>query len=160
EALTMSDRIAVVNHGRIMQLATPQQLYDAPENKFVADFIGESAFLPVARAGGGALTVSGAALKTHRPAPDGDGLTLMMRPERVFVVEGEPGADVNVFDARVSDLVYQGESFLLYARLGDGAEVAARGAIRGDAYARLPRPGDAVRLGLDAADAVILAGEA
>ena len=51
EALTMSDRIAVVNHGRIMQLATPQELYDSPANRFVADFIGDSTFLPVTRKG-------------------------------------------------------------------------------------------------------------
>ena len=45
EALTMSDRIAVINDGRIMQLGTPQSIYEQPTNRFVAEFIGESAFL-------------------------------------------------------------------------------------------------------------------
>ena len=47
EALTMSDRVAVINYGRIMQLDTPQRLYERPANRFVAEFVGESAFLPV-----------------------------------------------------------------------------------------------------------------
>ena len=51
EALTMSDRIAVVNHGRIMQLAGPRDLYERPANRFVADFIGDSTFLDVTRRG-------------------------------------------------------------------------------------------------------------
>ena len=52
EALTMSDRVAVINHGRIMQLDAPRRLYERPANRFVAEFIGESAFLPVELANG------------------------------------------------------------------------------------------------------------
>ena len=48
EALTMSDRIAVINNGRVVQYDTPSRLYDHPVNRFVAEFIGESGFLPVA----------------------------------------------------------------------------------------------------------------
>src|SRR6187200_1299840 len=47
EALTMSDRIAVINGGRIVQLGTPRDIYDYPATRFVAEFIGESSFLPV-----------------------------------------------------------------------------------------------------------------
>ncbi len=52
EALTMSDRIAVINGGRIMQLDTPRAIYERPANRFVAEFIGESTFLPVTVAQG------------------------------------------------------------------------------------------------------------
>ena len=158
EALTMSDRIAVVNFGRIMQLATPQQLYDEPENRFVADFIGDSTFLDVAR-DGDVLTAAGTVLKTARQVPDTAQLSLMMRPERLQLLDGSGAADVNEFTATVSELVYQGESYLLYATLSDGVEVAVRGAIRSDTFAGLPQPGDTVRLGLDAADTVILGEE-
>ncbi|MFD1159395.1 ABC transporter ATP-binding protein [Roseovarius aestuarii] len=158
EALTMSDRIAVVNFGRIMQLATPQQLYDQPENRFVADFIGDSSFLDVERTGRD-IAAGGTVLKTIRPIPDANALSLMMRPERVRLLEGAAGDDVNEFAATVSEVVYQGESFLLYARLQDGTEMAVRGAIRSGSFDRLPKPGDAVRLGLDSADTVILVGE-
>ena len=158
EALTMSDRIAVVNFGRIMQLATPQELYEQPQNKFVADFIGDSAFLDVTRSGD-TLTAAGTALRTARAIPDASDLALMMRPERLHLVSGKPGKDKNVFDATVTELVYQGESYLLYAQLGDGTEVAVRGAMRAGTYTGLPQPGGTVKLGLDAADTVLIAHE-
>ena len=158
EALTMSDRIAVVNFGRIMQLATPQQLYDHPENKFVADFIGDSAFLDVQR-DGDTLVAAGTTLKTDNPVPDAAKLALMIRPERIHLLEGEPTDTTNVFEAKVSELVYQGESFLLYATLSDGYEVAVRGANRAGTYSGLPQGGDTVRLGLEASDTVIIADD-
>ena len=156
EALTMSDRVAVVNHGRIMQLAGPQELYDRPENKFVADFIGGSNFLSVTREGG-TLTAGGVKLRTSRNVPEGDNLALMLRPERIHLLEDSADDETNVFDAKVTEVVYQGESFLLYAKLSDGSEVAVRGAIRADTFAGLPRAGAPVRLGLAAADTVIIA---
>ncbi|WP_299849863.1 ABC transporter ATP-binding protein [uncultured Roseovarius sp.] len=155
EALTMSDRIAVVNFGRIMQLATPQQLYDQPENKFVADFIGDSTFLDVER-DGEKLVAGTTVLKTTRPVPEGNNLSLMMRPERVRLLENAASEDVNEFTATVSEVVYQGESFLLYAALENGTEMAVRGAIRSGSFTSLPKPGETVRLGLDSADTVIL----
>ena len=158
EALTMSDRIAVVNFGRIMQLATPQELYEQPENRFVADFIGDSTFLEVRR-DGKTLGAAGTTLKTSRRTPDASKLALMMRPERLHLITGQPSADENVFEATVTELVYQGESYLLYARLGDGTEVAVRGAMRAGTYASLPMAGETVRLGLDAADTVIISDE-
>ncbi|MEL6204776.1 MAG: ABC transporter ATP-binding protein [Pseudomonadota bacterium] len=117
EALTMSDRIAVVNHGRIMQVASPERLYDQPENKFVADFIGDSSFIDITRSDG-ALMAAGTSLKTTRPVPESSALSLMVRPERVQIVANGTADGMNVFEAAVTDLVYQGESFLLYAPQG------------------------------------------
>jgi len=158
EALTMSDRIAVLNHGRIMQLATPQELYDYPQNKFVADFIGESTFLKVER-NGSSLLAGGIKIKTRRPVPTTKSLALLIRPERIRLIDGKPGRNLNVFTATVTNVVYQGESFLLYANLQDGTEVAVRGTIRSDNFARLPKPGEAVSLGLESADTVIIKDE-
>lgn len=154
EALTMSDRIAVVNHGRIMQLAEPQQLYDRPENKFVADFIGDSSFLPVTREDD-EVRVGDMRLLMDGAVPGTDALLLMVR-----LLNGEVPADTNVFEASLDELVYQGESYLLYARLSDGSEIAVRGAIREGTFAGLPRAGDAVKLGLHRADTVIIADQA
>ncbi len=98
-------------------------------------------------------------LTTTCPVPDAKSLSLMLRPERVRLLDGKPEAGTNVFDAKVSELVYQGESFLLYAALTDGTELAVRGAIRSDTFAGLPRPGEMVKLGLGSADTVIIAGE-
>ena len=158
EALTMSDRIAVVNFGRIMQLATPQKLYDQPENKFVADFIGESTFLPVSR-DGNALHAGGSVIHSAGPVPDAAKLVLMIRPERVRLLGDDAPEGTNVFRCWVSEFVYQGDSFLMYAKLEGGIEIAVRGAVRSGTFASLPQPGDEVRLGLDQSDTVIIADD-
>jgi putative spermidine/putrescine transport system ATP-binding protein len=155
EALTMSDRIAVINHGRLMQLDTPARIYDHPTNRFVADFIGDSTFLPVARNGAG-VAVDGVELKLAEPAPDGE-LLLMVRPERVKLLNPGGAQETNRFPATVSDVVYQGDSFLMYATLAGGAEVAVRGVVRSATIATLPPAGGAVTLGLDPEDTVLIA---
>ena len=90
EALTMSDRIAVMSQGRIVQLGPPEDLYERPADRFVADFIGESNFLEVTvrSVQGGiatALTDDGldVALAVGDAGADGTRLTLALRPERV-----------------------------------------------------------------------------
>ncbi|MGZ2257536.1 ABC transporter ATP-binding protein [Roseobacter sp. A03A-229] len=157
EALTMSDRIAVVNHGRIMQLATPQQLYDAPANRFVADFIGESTFLRVTRAGD-KIRYGEIELKHHGRAEAAKDLLLMVRPERLRLASESAPDSANLFQATVSNVVYQGDSYLMYARLAEGPEVSLRGGIRGDVVSQLPAIGDPVTLSLDAADTVLIDG--
>src|SRR4029453_13187153 len=114
EALTMSDRIAVFRQGRIEQLATPAQLYEAPENSFVAQFIGESNRLLgkiVTLAPGECVVEVGS--ETVRALPvrvEGPGVAtqLSIRPESVKLA---PDADrcPNVFGARVRELIYQGD---------------------------------------------------
>ncbi|MDW3223364.1 MAG: ABC transporter ATP-binding protein [Paracoccaceae bacterium] len=158
EALTMSDRIAVVNHGKIMQLASPQEVYDAPSNRFVADFIGDSTFLPVSREGS-QIMFAGAPLKhAGNNAPSGK-LLLMIRPERLRMASNDAPDTANLFQATVSNVVYQGDSYLLYAQLPDGTEVSLRGGIRGNMVAKLPAPGDQIALTLDAADTVLIAND-
>jgi putative spermidine/putrescine transport system ATP-binding protein len=156
EALTMSDRIAVVNHGRIMQLATPQGLYEQPTNRFVADFIGDSTFLSVERHGD-QITYNGVPLKTSRPVPDAASLVLLLRPERVRLAT-KTTKTVNEFQATASELVYQGDSYLMYATMPDGTEISLRGAIRQGTVAALPKIGDHVTLALEPGDTVLIDG--
>lgn len=158
EALTMSDRIAVVNHGKIMQLATPQEVYDAPANRFVADFIGDSTFLPVTRRGN-EIVFAGIPLKHAGTLPLTGDPVLMVRPERLRLATSGAPETANLFQATVSNVVYQGDSYLMYAQLPDGTEVSLRGGIRGDTVAELPVPGDTVPLSLDAADTVLIAND-
>jgi len=157
EALTMSDRIAVVNEGRIMQLATPQRLYDQPANRFVADFIGDSTFLPVTRQGD-AVLFADRPLKLSQPVPDTSELLMMVRPERIRLVSADASETMNTFAGTVSEMVYQGDSYLLYAALTDGTEISARGAIRDGTVSGLPRTGDTVVLGLDPGDTILIDG--
>ncbi len=155
EALTMSDRIAVINHGRLMQLDDPQHIYDRPANRFVADFIGDSAFLPVERQGE-AVLYDGQPLSLSEAPPHGQDLVLMVRPERLHLLNGGEGGDFNRLTGRVSDIVYQGDSYLLVADLGNDREVSLRGVVRRDTLAALPAVGGPVTLGLSPSDTALI----
>ena len=72
EALTMSDRIAVINDGQLMQLDTPNEIYKRPNNAFIADFIGESSLLSVKVQGGAAYLGASAICANQTPDRDGD----------------------------------------------------------------------------------------
>jgi putative spermidine/putrescine transport system ATP-binding protein len=157
EALTMSDRVAVINHGRIMQLDAPRRLYERPANRFIAEFIGESAFLPVERQNG-VVTYAGQAIAVA-DSPDITGrCLLMLRPERLRILDGaaSTSAGQNVLRGTVHATVYQGESYLLQVRLPGGVLVGARGVTTGSALAAMPQPGATVGLGFAPDDAVLL----
>jgi putative spermidine/putrescine transport system ATP-binding protein len=114
EALTMSNRIAVFNDGVIQQLATPADLYERPENAFVAQFIGENNRLTgkVKRLNGRTCTVVVEAGEVEALAVNVDGVgsasTLSLRPERVSI-SPPAGSVPNLFDARVEELIYLGD---------------------------------------------------
>ncbi len=155
EALTMSDRIAVINHGRLMQLDEPRRLYDRPANRFVADFIGESTFLPV-EIEAGEVQFAGQTLKLSEPPDAARHYELLLRPERLSVLDGAAGDDVNVFEGLVKELVFQGESFLMYAELGDGAALTVRGTTNRELMTAIPPVGGQIRLGLHRDDTVLI----
>ena len=112
EALTMSDRVAVFNDGVIQQLASPPNLYEKPENSFVAQFIGENnkiiaQVIDVKGSIVTAKTLKGNLLKSKKVNCDtiGSKTTLSIRPERINVgVKGE-----NTSDAEVLELIYIGD---------------------------------------------------
>jgi len=113
EALTMSNRIAVFNHGIVQQLAPPDKLYEYPQNAFVAQFIGENNRLlgvvedledSCCR-----VEVGGSRVSARRVNADkGAQTTLSLRPERV-VVSPEDGAVDNVFTAKLMEKIYLGD---------------------------------------------------
>ena len=156
EALTMSDRVAVIDHGRIMQLDTPRRLYEQPANRFVAEFIGESTFLPVEAVDGAFFYAGQRLMLPAGSVPTGRRL-LMLRPERLQILDGSVPPAMNVLRGIVQDLVYQGDSFLLQAQLTDGSRVSVRGIATRGAMAAIPLEGAVVTLGLDPEDTVLLA---
>jgi len=158
EALTMSDRIAVINQGRLMQLDSPSRIYEHPANRFVADFIGESSFLPVTRSGD-AVLYDGVPLNLNEAPPPGDKLLLMLRPERLQLATTVDAGDANHFKGKVTDVVYQGDSYLLYARLADGTDVSLRGVVRHQIVADLPPVGEEVLLRLSTSDSILIQDE-
>lgn len=160
EALTMSDRIAVINAGRIMQLDTPRAIYEKPCNRFVAEFIGESTFLPVL-ASQGRVTLGGRSLMTADPPPiDGPHL-LMLRPERLRIMgPADPGdATLNTLDATLVAVVYQGDSSLIQVALPEGGLISVRSPSIGLVNDDLALPGAAIRLGLSVQDTILLAAQ-
>jgi len=115
EALTMSNRVAVFNDGVIQQLAPPDDLYERPENAFVAQFIGENNTLTgtVKAVNGETCTieVDGGYVVQANPinvAGVGERSTLSLRPERVEISPPE-GKYPNVFEATVEELIYLGD---------------------------------------------------
>ncbi len=115
EALTMSDRVAVFNDGIIQQIAAPEELYERPQNSFVAQFIGETNRLQgvVEYAGDTACSVrlqDGTVVHAVPVNIGGVGAktSLSLRPERL-VVAPAAGSLPNIFDATVEELIYFGE---------------------------------------------------
>jgi putative spermidine/putrescine transport system ATP-binding protein len=115
EALTMSDRIAVINDGQLMQLGTPNQIYQSPNNAFIADFIGESSLLPATVKNGVASIGSSKLQVASKLEKDGDFL-LVIRPEKLFIA-GTKARDTNHFQGVVEDSIFQGESQLMVIKL-------------------------------------------
>jgi ABC-type Fe3+/spermidine/putrescine transport system ATPase subunit len=118
EAMTLSDRVAVFNHGRIEQLASPQQLYDTPSNPFVAGFVGDNNMLGGRAEGEASLrTTDGSCLlgRCVGSMAAGTAATLCVRPEHLRVAgDGDAG---NRLQATLVDAIHQGDHWRLVVRL-------------------------------------------
>ncbi|MEO3435044.1 ABC transporter ATP-binding protein [Inquilinus sp. CAU 1745] len=145
EALTMSDRIAVMSAGKILQVGAPREIYEHPTRRFVADFIGESNFLAASldrvENGSARYHLSGGAALIGPPPANGEReVTLAVRPERVgFRTDGEG------LEARVDNIVYFGTDTLYHVALKD-SDVKLTVRVQNRDRAGSPAPGDAIRL--------------
>ncbi|MFO1036286.1 MAG: putative 2-aminoethylphosphonate ABC transporter ATP-binding protein [Geminicoccaceae bacterium] len=112
EALTMSDRIVVMNKGRIDQVGPPDEIYSRPATPFVADFVGKMNFLNGKVTGPGAADVQGAPLKVEQDIEWGTGtpVTVCVRPEDV-VVRDPHAVGANQLDMRVGVMEFIGNHF-------------------------------------------------
>ncbi|MEQ8651337.1 MAG: ABC transporter ATP-binding protein [Kiloniellales bacterium] len=159
EALTMSDRVAVINHGRFAQVDQPEQLYERPRSRFVADFIGESSFLPVTTKDGAVHLEGVPLILPEDNAGGGDENWLVVRPEKLEVlVKGADRSGLNCIDGVVKERVYQGESFLLYVGISDGQTMAIRQPTRRETLATIPKEGEPIALGLHPQDTIVVPG--
>lgn len=150
EALALSDRIAVMGDGKLAQIDTPQAIYDAPQSRYVAEFIGKTNLLEATVAGSDLaipaleLTLPVADLPADSAKRDGP-ITLSLRPERIFrVCQGDAEAYPN-FDARVEDALFMGDMVQYRLRL-PGAQTLIVTERRDTGGAR-PKRGATVRLG-------------
>jgi putative spermidine/putrescine transport system ATP-binding protein len=153
EALTMSDRIAVIDKGRVVQFGSPQSVYERPEHRFVAEFLGESALIPVERAGPSQVRLGDMILASERTLPDASGLLLVVRAETLsFAREG----DVNRLPAIVSEVIYQGDSVLLMVTLAQRFQLAMRHPAHQHALGTQPAEGDPVTLALHPSKVIVI----
>ncbi len=154
EAMTMSDRVAVFNQGRIEQIGSPLDVYNRPASRFVAAFIGDSNILAgsidPARPGTVDLAGIGAVRVTSADAPAGP-VDLLIRPERLRPLGNGAAAD-NIFDMTVDDAINYGDAVLA---IGKTMGLPLRARLPGPPPDPLRR-GEVIRLGWSATDAHVL----
>ena len=162
EALTMADRIMVMNRGRVEQTGTPFDIYTHPRSLFVADFIGQANVISGVLASkeseeAGAVDIDGRSfpvkLLTDRSCKQGDKVCLILRPEAVSLAAGGEG----LLSGRVSSAIFSGDRMEYFVELANGQKVSVMenyfpGALRHE-------EGDTVGLNFNSKLTVVLPSE-
>ncbi len=132
EAMTMADRIAILDKGQVMQVATPAEIYEAPASRFVASFVGnvnmfegtvaarEANKARIAGTSGAEIFVENAG-----DAAAGNTVAFAVRPEKIKVSSKRPEGTANAMEGEVFDLAYLGDMTVYHVRLPDGQVVKA-----------------------------------
>ncbi|MBI3244394.1 MAG: ABC transporter ATP-binding protein [Chloroflexi bacterium] len=162
EALTMSDRIAVMNLGQVLQMGDPVTIYEKPATRFVADFIGETNFLKGtvihAAEGRAQMTIAGETVSVssnRQPLIQGQTVTLAVRPEKVSLA---PLDEANALNGTVQEVIYIGTDTRYVVRLASGETVVARIQNANGSGSNEPRVGDAVKVYWKQKDGRVLTG--
>src|SRR6476646_9489106 len=135
EAMIVADRIAVMNQGRLMQVATPTEIYEQPNSRWVADFIGEVTIIEGRTTVPGSVdSAFGPLAVADRAAGAGKTLWLALRPEKISMSGHRPAGEKNAVAGTIFEIGYRGETSAYKVRLDDGslmkvsiANVNARG---------------------------------
>ena len=156
EALTLSDRVAVLNAGRLEQVSPPDILYERPQTRFVADFVGESNVIEaaVADAGGACVAIAPDGLKI--PLAPGQGepgarVAIVLRPEKLSFAVGP----VAVLEGRVEQVIYGGDTSRFQVRVSPARLVTLKLQNRADGLA--PKPGEPCGVTWSPDDMIVLA---
>ena len=160
EALTMADRIAVMNHGKLEQVGSPAELYECPANPFVANFIGETNLMDGAlldasgdewtlRLADGSVVRGTPSAAARRSAEVGAQVRLAVRPERIGLAPAAEGG----MTGTVTDVIYAGPTLIYLVRTQSLPEVIVRVPVQSDALK--PSRGATVALAWAAANALI-----
>ncbi|MCT7374022.1 ABC transporter ATP-binding protein [Chelativorans salis] len=131
EAMTMADRIAIMDKGKVLQVATPAEVYEAPSCRFVADFVGSINTFE------GSVTKTGSAARIRDrsgtefrvadagEAAAGDTVWLAVRPEKLSISRERPADAANALDGEIWDIAYLGDMTVYNVKLDDGRIVKA-----------------------------------
>jgi len=139
EALTMSDRLAVMDGGRVAQLGTPREVYEQPATAYVADFLGVANLIDAHANGDGTCTVAGRRIDVAGSSTSSGPARLVIRPERLRITDASDAANLR---GTVVQVVYVGAVNHIHIDLGDGVVVQALVANDGDRT--VPNRGDLV----------------
>src|SRR5215470_8440470 len=127
EAMTVADRIGVMNHGRLMQVATPPELYEQPNSRWVADFVGDVNLIEgrVVEIGESGTVIESAAIGRMRAgapqgAKAGDTIWVALRPEKLRILRVKPAATENCVSGVVRDIAYLGDLSVYKVALDNG----------------------------------------
>jgi spermidine/putrescine ABC transporter ATP-binding subunit len=144
EALVMSDRIAILRDGKLVQCAAPREVYEHPADRFAADFIGVMNFLPGSVRAGAVALADGTAIRSDAGLPaEGTSVVAAVRPERLSL---DPAAGPNRIDGTVDATAYHGLDLQLRVRT-PAADQPLTVRLTADTAATRPfAPGDAVTL--------------
>ena len=131
EAMTVADRIGVMDHGQVIQVATPPEIYEQPNSRWVADFVGDVNLIEgrVVAAGGGGTVIDSPAVGRVRASAKagvktGDLAWIALRPEKLrFTNEDLQMASDNCAVGTVADIAYLGDLSLYRVRLDTGMEI-------------------------------------
>jgi spermidine/putrescine transport system ATP-binding protein len=143
EAMSLSDRIAVMNEGRIEQIGSPEEIYECPQTAFVADFIGDTNLFAgkVESIDRSTLTIRTAAgLKIVVQQSDmwngitGDSVVVSVRPEKVYLNLYQPEVSVNCFEGRLKNIMYMGTHVHYVVELTTGDQMTVRQANTGGSF--------------------------
>ena len=132
EAMTMADRIAIMDKGEVMQVATPAEVYEAPASRFVANFVGNVNMFEgrVAERTEKTARITGASgaqilVENAGSAAAGADVAFAIRPEKIKVSSKKPGDAVNALEGEVYDIAYLGDMTVYHVKLDDGQMVRA-----------------------------------
>jgi putrescine transport system ATP-binding protein len=161
EAMIVADRIGVMDRGRLMQVAAPEDIYERPNSRWVADFVGDVNLFE-GRVGDDRVSVEGTAagrlrLATPVAAEPRTPVWVAVRPERIRVSRDQPPPGVeNSLAGTIAEIGYLGELSIYQVRLADGSRIKAAVANTGADGGSAPRSEENVWLSFSAAAAIAL----
>jgi putative spermidine/putrescine transport system ATP-binding protein/spermidine/putrescine transport system ATP-binding protein len=123
EALTLSDQVAILDRGRIVQMGAPADVYERPKTRFAAQFLGDSNFLTGTVEGDGVRLADGSLMRCLGDLPPaGTPATLAIRPEKMSVQSSDtaPAPDLNTLSARIETVIYAGPALTYVLKTPDG----------------------------------------
>ncbi|KAB7764829.1 ABC transporter ATP-binding protein [Xanthomonas maliensis] len=134
EAMSMASRIALMDHGRLQQVGTPETIYERPANRFAAEFIGSVNLIEavVVTATASALSVRSAALEAEIRIAAGDevavgqSVAVALRPEKLVIALDAPAQDCNKAQGVIEEIAYFGSHSVYYLRLPSGLRMSAQ----------------------------------